>query len=535
MLSHINRNKGIKFVFILIVAAISIFCYFSLDRKENPKVLLICLDGASWNVMQPMIDNGQLPNIKQLMGRGSFGKLNTFPPLLSEVIWTSIATGKSPKLHGIGDRFMKDPQTQEFIYVTSNFRKSKTAWDILSVGSKKIGVINYPVTWPLTKINGVMISARTTEIDFIKYSDNDMSYPSFANLCSQPEFDTFKNIGPSFFADIEKDKFPEFWWQVENKDKFMFNFSKHLLKKYDFDFFCLYIQGIDIVSHRFWHYLFPKDTYSSTDDRDKYKKAIMNYYMWSDAAIGELLKLCDKDTTVIIISDHGFEAMGNDDYFFTKVDYLLEISGIKEINISGRTAILKNEPYNKTSLNKNIKITGNISPEEFVEARKKAKDTLKVIKVKENGEDLFADFQDTSDGFVIRLKRINPNSHIFVQGKEYNLSDFLTKSYSTGTHSNSASIIVSGKGILRNHLLQKATIYDITPTVLYYLGLPVSRDMTGSVLTEAFKENYLKHHPITYIDTHEDIGIQKQQKVIRRPFQEEEKIKERMRSLGYIN
>jgi len=544
--NQINPFKVIGYRKIIIYALIfwlGIVSGYLLHEYKNYKrhrceFLLIGLDGASWNVMEPLLNKGKLPNIKRLIDSGCRGNLKTFKPLASEVIWTSIATGKTPEMHGIIDRLIPDPDTGVDVPVSANLRKVRAIWNILSEYEKQVGVVNYLVTWPAEQLNGVMISGNTPDIEFIKYLSKDWSYPRFPNLCSKRKFEYFKNAGQDIFSQQERNKF-SYGWQFGKIDDFMVNFSNYLLRNQDFNFFCLYIRDIDSVSHRFWQYLFPeKYGLSNNKDTIKYKNTINKYYIWCDRAIGRILRACGKDTTVMIVSDHGFTERPRDEYWFNQVDYLLEINGIKNISRNGKIAVLKNEPADKISLTKNIKITGDLSPDEFNLIRQEAKEVLSAIKVRETGEAIFGNLRNTKHGFIVTISESdilnNAHHHIIVRNKEYELSDLLIKTNITGSHSEYGVIIFSGKNIRQNKVLPKASIYDITPTVLYYMGLPVAKDMTGRVLTEAFEDNYLKIHPVTYIDTYETAKRQELDKPIRRSPLEEERIKERMRSLGYI-
>jgi hypothetical protein len=93
---------------------------------------------------------------------------------------------------------------------------------------------------------------------------------------------------------------------------------------------------------------------------------------------------------------------------------------------------------------------------------------------------------------------------------------------------------MSGKNIRKHRQLKDAGIYDIVPTVLYMLDLPVAKDMPGKILINAIGCCRLWINPIRYIDTHERDKKQLPQKPIRSPL-DEKIIKERMRTLGYIN
>lgn len=536
--TKIFQKRMIAYILLLIIIVFFWLATHEYYRNKKNKVLLIGLDAADWNVMRPLIDNGKLPNIKRIMDQGCSGILQSIRPIISEVIWTSIATGKVTEKHGILDRLMQDQDSGIEVPVTSNLRKVKAIWDILSESNKRVGIINYMVTWPPEKVNGILISDRVVNIRDINYLSKDRSYPGFTNICSELEFNNFKKNQNDLFLNIDKDKFPYFWWQIEGIDNFMANFSKYLLKNKKFDFFCLYLEGIDIVSHNFWQFLFPKEFSVSEDDIQRYKDVIPNYYIWCDKIIGELVKYAGRDTTVIIVSDHGFMTRLKNDYLFSKVDYLLEISGIKEISKGLHIAILKNEPVDIHSFNKNIKIIGDFSVKELDDIKQEAKNVLKNIEVKETGEHIFKEFKDTNNGFIIMAPELymkeNPDYHILVNGKEYKIKDLLISHVFAGDHSMSGIIIISGKNIQRTKIIMNANVSDITPTILYYFGLPIAKDMDGKVLIEAIKEDYVKRNPIRYIDTYEIAKDRTVQKPVRSLF-DEKRIKEKMRSLGYIN
>ncbi len=535
---RITKLKHKILYLVLMIVASLLLSVCQPAKKNKPRVLLIGLDGASWNVMQPLIKEGKLPHIKELMDKGCSGAMRTFFPLQSEVIWTSIATGKTSQKHGISGLLMNDPDTGEYVPVSSNLRKAEAIWSILSENKRKVGIVNYLVTWPAEKVNGVMIAGRKVDIKDITCSAKRLSYPLFTELCSEEELEGLKGLKVSLFSEFKKEENGALCDKSQRIDNFMANFAKRLLRNPEFDFFCLYLMGTDVVSHYFWKYSFPEGFAVPQEEIQKYKDLINNYYIWCDGIIGDVLKAAGDFDLVILCSDHGFQARPEGICNFEKVDYLLEICGLNRIVRWGKEIILENKPADMNLLVKNIRIAGNLSPEEFNSVRQEAKEALREIVVKETGDHLFGDFQDTQHGFLIKVPdlyaRPNTGHHIIVRGKEYRITDIFSENLHSGDHSESAVIIVSGKNIYRNREIKSATIYDITPTILYYLGLPVAKDMDGKVLFEAIKKDYLKKNPVQYITTYEtEDKIERIEKPIRSP--DEESIKEMMRSLGYIN
>jgi predicted AlkP superfamily phosphohydrolase/phosphomutase len=524
-------RKGI-FVFVS-AAVIFVFLvsFHALNKKRN-KVILIGLDGASWKIILPMIKEGRLPNIKRLMDNGCWGKLGTITPPVSEIIWTTIATGKTPQVHGIDDNIVEDPDTGEMVPPTSNLRKAKAIWNILSDYQKKVGVVGYRVSWPAEKINGVMISDRAGVRNYLYKG---YSEPPLADLYEPMIFSSFEDdLENNPAVTVNRDK-------VYIKDIFMFNCARYLLKNQDFDFFCIYLYGIDILSHFYWRKMSPLTQGKAGGNIPEYKDVIKDTYIWCDSVIGELLRNVDKDTTVIVVSDHGFKARERieKEYIFDKIDRLFEIAGLKKIKYDSKEFNVKVTPPPAWVHKKNIEITGDFSNNEFNLVRENVKEAIRGIKVEETGRHIFKILDDTPSGFAFKINMQTIDRpkgfHILVKNQEYKMLDFMSEDPAYGEHdADDAVIIVSGKNIRRNQKLRDASVYDIAPTVLYLLDLPLAKDMPGRVLKSAIVRTYLYMNPARHINTYENNGRIISEKPVRSPL-DERIIKERMRSLGYMN
>lgn len=535
---YIRHNKSKKIILGIFSIGIIFTCLsgYSFPHRNKTKVLFIGLDGATWDIMSPLVAEGKLPNIKRLIDKGSFGNLESSRPLISEVIWTSIATGKSPDKHNIKDRFAKDPETQEFVPVTSNLRNAKAIWNILSEYKKKVGIISYLCTWPPENINGIMVSDR---IDPTNYSAKGYTFPPLETLCNKQEFENFSHIENSIFSRIKKDGSGYFDFVEEKKDNFVVNFSKYLLQKQDFDFFCLYIRGIDLLSHYFWKYTIPENSALPENDVERYKYIIKDYYIWCDKAIGEILNLADKDTVVIIASDHGFKTENTPNDFLIQLDRFLSSSGLNKAQKNSKVFSVVSEENGDFWWRKIrcLRIKGDLSSEEFEDVKKESKIILEDIRFKETGQQIFKATDDTKTGFFISVNmsviKKNLKNHILIRDKEYNISDLLMPNPLSGKHDITGIIIISGKDIKQNKKITDSTIYDITPTILYIMNLPLDTGMRGKVLVAAIANSLLEKQPIKYIQTY-DTPKKETEKPIR-SIADEEKMKELMRSLGYIN
>jgi len=103
-------------------------------------VLLVGLDGADWDLINPMIGRGELPNLARLKRQGAWARLRSNVPTLSPLLWTTVATGKAPDRHGINDFLVVDPKSGRQVPINSTFRKARALWNILSDGGAARGL-----------------------------------------------------------------------------------------------------------------------------------------------------------------------------------------------------------------------------------------------------------------------------------------------------------------------------------------------------------------------------------------------------------
>jgi len=121
------------------------------------RILLLSWDGASWDVIQPLLDRGELPHLHQLIEQGVMGHLSTLGPLAVPIVYSSVATGKNADKHGVlgTEEVCRDRTVRP---VNSLSRRAKAFWEILSQNDRRCHVVNFPATGPAEPINGVFVS-----------------------------------------------------------------------------------------------------------------------------------------------------------------------------------------------------------------------------------------------------------------------------------------------------------------------------------------------------------------------------------------
>ena len=136
--------------------------------QKPRKVLVFGMDGADWDIMQPLIDKGDMPAMARLQREGAWGPLASTIHPHSPTAWASFLTGSNPGMHGIFDFVHRKPGTYEMEIFHTKLRGGKSLWQVLSQAGVRCGVMNVPMTHPPEKVNGYFVSGAFTTNAFAK-------------------------------------------------------------------------------------------------------------------------------------------------------------------------------------------------------------------------------------------------------------------------------------------------------------------------------------------------------------------------------
>src|SRR5262245_54094121 len=150
-------------------------------RSAAPRLMLLILglDGATLDLVEPWATDGTLPNLARLMREGAWGRLASTVPAATFPSWTTFMTGVNPGRHGVFDFTRREPGAYAVRFVNATFRKAPTVWRILSSAGRRVSVLGLPGTYPPEPIHGYMISGFDTPVT----TRSDASFvhpPSFA-------------------------------------------------------------------------------------------------------------------------------------------------------------------------------------------------------------------------------------------------------------------------------------------------------------------------------------------------------------------
>jgi len=273
------------------------------ELKSKPQVIVIGLDGATLNLIEPWVKAGYLPTLARLMEQGGYSRLMSVQPVVSAAAWPTFMTGMNPGNHGVYDFVYRDPESYQLRPVTRFNIDSPSLWHTLSQQDKRVCVLNVPITYPPEKVNGIMVSGLGT--------------PDFATFTHPPEIgEELLQNGYQINRKVYKhrgneENFLEDTYRITDS---VTAASLSLLAKEPWDFFMVVYRDTDELSHGFWHHM--DSTHPEHDPllAEKYGDAILDYYRYLDRQCAELIEAAGSDMTIFIVSDHGFGPFYKDVY-----------------------------------------------------------------------------------------------------------------------------------------------------------------------------------------------------------------------------
>ena len=288
---------------------------------KDVKVLLIGLDGADWTIVDPLMAAGKMPQLARLVAGGVRSDLLSITPMLSPVIWTSIATGVEPSRHGILD-FLAPAPSGANEPVTSSARRVPAVWDMLSDAGAHVGITGWWATWPADPVTGYMVTDRVAYQLFGYSSDSrsaggktwpaglyDAVRPLIATTDAIPwsEVESYLD-GPrkrlDEFSPDERDRIGQFRTLLAAGKTYL-DVALAMRQRDAVQFESVYFEGTDTVGHLFMSFRPPQLPSVDPNGFASFRSIVDRYYENADRMLGKLLE-GREGWTVIVVSDHGF-------------------------------------------------------------------------------------------------------------------------------------------------------------------------------------------------------------------------------------
>lgn len=554
------------------------------------KVFIISLDGATFDVLRPLMQQGCMPNLQRLMNQGISAELESVIPPVTAPAWTSFMTGKTPGKHGVFGFTQFDPSDGRVKLTNSRDIRSKTLWQILSEKGKRSIVVNLPYTTPVYPINGIMVAGWDAP-------PRNFTFPDDLTAKILQRFPDYRNNFNTWLFNYMPGK------SEGNFDKLIdtlilgsqqgSQLAQQFLETESWDVFMVHFQQTDWIQHQLWGLI--EQATREASNRDTRLQRVRECYQKIDAEVGVLLeKVKQYDPMIVVLSDHGFGDYKGEiypNYYLNQWGYYFETAGAEKdtakpvremffknpllaqvykgmaaikhrfdglaefkryknfdswVDFAGdtfggrklpvdwkRTRVITGLAYECAFLYVNMigrGPTGIVRPEEYDGIVDDLIARFRQLKHPVTGKAMYPTVERGADIYPKRGKDVFLPDVVLIpeggQGLSLKVSDALPQPNAEGVHRHNGVAFLSGKNIKKFAPGLNAFLIDIAPTVLHALGLSVPADMDGRVLEEIFET------PVDLQYDQVDNAVTHER--VEYTESEAEMIEQRLRDLGYV-
>ncbi|MFY9609542.1 MAG: alkaline phosphatase family protein [Blastocatellia bacterium] len=551
------------------------------------KLLVIGLDGASFNVLDPLIEDGHLKNLARLIAGGARADLETTFPPITAVAWSSFMTGKNPGKHGIFEFVRLDHASKRQLAVNASFRQGSAIWDLLSDAGERVVVHNFPCTYPPREVNGLMIADFMTP-----RGRTDFTYPSSLLSELEERFGPYRlHLSQTYAKGNVEGVLEELFDELEYKAKV----TEYLMTRYEWDAFFQYFWGTDRIQHELWHIIDEAHPRHDPEEARRYRERVYDYFDRVDEIVGRLVELAGKDAIICVASDHGFGPA----HKYCSFNIWLLQEGFLKLKRDALTRIKRTmfnlglTPELAFKLIKKLPL-GALRPSRGVSNQPGASNLLSKLFLsfndvdwkrtaafskgnygqiyinlegrEPNGAVPASEYDSVCEAIVARLNGLKDPAtgerwadkvfrreqiyhgprvsdapdvaflprdmrYLALGNADFTSNKFMVDAFGiSGCHRMHGVLIANGGAVKSATRASTARIVDVTPTLLYLTGQPLPADMDGQVLTDMISNEYLSANPITLTsETNADPNIE-----VKFLPEENEEIIERLKRLGYI-
>lgn len=459
------------------------------------KVLVIGLDSAPPElVFETFYED--LPSLRCLMENGVYARMTSTHPPITIPAWVVMVTGKTMGKLGLYGFRHRKPGTYNDVWIAHSLAvKEKTVWDRLGEQGREVVVIGVPPTYPPKPVNGYLISCFLTPT-----TQRDYTYPK--ELKREVEELVGEYLPDVEFRTEQKDRLLKQLYEMTEK---RFRVIEYLMTRKPWDFFMFVEIGVDRIQHAFWRFFDRKHHLYQPNNR--YEDVIRDYYRFIDGKIGSLLKLLDKDTVVMVVSDHGAKRMKGAfciNEWLIRMGYLKlkkkpeRVVSLEEAEVDwSRTRVWGWGGYHaRVFFNvKGREPQGVVEPKSYESFRKRLVEEIKAVKGP-NGEhwdtkvyapeELYpqgrGDYPDLTvyfDDLSWRSAGTVGHGMLYLPENDKGPDD--------AVHSHNGIFILYDPNKKIGKRIPDITVLDVAPTILKIMDVRVPSDMEGHIIREAFE------------------------------------------------
>jgi len=490
----------------------------------NGQAILFGLDGATYTILDELVRRGVMPFLGHFIAAGTRGVLMSTTPPLTPPAWTTMVTGRTPGYHGINNFLQYEMDGSPYIRVVSARQvQCETIWAMVSRYGRRAGCLNFIAHNPAPKINGYVIpgwipwrwvkknSHPADLVDRLRAELPGFNVKELAMDFKEEQ----KAVAGATIEDYEP------WIDLHiRRERQWFNALRHLMTNEPCELVGVVFDGVDKLQHLLWHYLDPAMEPAQTSKNYLcIRELCWDYFRQLDSFLEETVRLAGPESSVFIVSDHGFTGTNEVLYINTwleQQEYLVWKEGM-EIAPEDSQELGEAVPYHVTAFDVaktrayashassngiHIPVRGKrgpegIAPEEYESFRQELIDRLLTHCVDpETGERLVKRVWTREEIFHGPMIELAPDLTLTLRDDGFFSvlrSDKVHKKRPVvmGTHHPEGVFIGLGPGIRRGVAPAPLALVDVAPTILYTLDLPIPEDLEGRVIQEIFTPAHL--------------------------------------------
>jgi predicted AlkP superfamily phosphohydrolase/phosphomutase len=522
------RITAVAVLLLVLLAGAALLWTRHSSAPSRRALVVFGIDGGEKRVLERLWAQGKLPHLREIADDGVMETLRTAYNA-SPVIWTTVATGMKPKEHGITDFVV--PTAQGDVPVSSDLRKVPALWNMLTRVGRRVAVLGWWGSWPAEEVNGYVVTDRALlNLDRRVYPASYL--PEFLRLARAAERE------PSLFRADDL---------AQSRDRALARAAAQLAGK-NLDLLLMYFRSTDVVSHAAWKCYEP-EAFPGADPvgLEACRGRVEQVYEAVDEAIGRILDEAPNDVNVVVLSDHGFHAARREEVrVMLDMDAVLERLGYLARRKGGVDfAVTRVYTYSSADFRRAKRLRfamagrepgGRVLAADRAGIRQRLAEDLAGVTYA-GGSPVFymrePKAREIAQGtdLVVGVSVEGATPVLLIRGQPFagavRKISRLSGMHTENTH---GIFLASGPDIDPDARIAGIHVHDITPTLLYGLGLPVAENFAGRAWQELFTERFRRSHPLRTIRSW---GVRRGTKA--RTSSADGELVDELRGLGYIN
>jgi predicted AlkP superfamily phosphohydrolase/phosphomutase len=530
------------------------------------KTVLIGLDGATFILLDPLIAEGVMPTLGELISRGARAPLRSTIHPLTPPAWTALMTGRTPGNHGVFDfiRLDRNADTPSYTLATAADVQCETIWSMASRQGRRVICLNFPLMFPAPKLDGIIIPGYVPW-SYLPRAVHPKGLYKRLKQCqgfNPRELSTDWQHERKAVQGLAENQLEDWVRFHIVRERRWCEILMYLMREEPCPLTAVLFDGVDRIQHLCYHLidLATAGEYTSAGARTTHQLCLQ-YYRELDEHIARILDLAGEDAYIVLASDHGFtragdkifyantwleqngylrwhEAVPLDDQARLALDDNTESSSL--LDWTGTSAFALSSSSNAIHIRRaDGPGQPGVAPEQYLAFRDSLRKSLLQLKDPDTGLPVVSRVLTREEAFPGPHMEQAPDLTLALHDLSFlsvlRADDSLKLRVAPyGTHHPDGVFIAMGPGIEPGAAADSLSICDVAPTILYSLGLPVPQEMEGDLPSSIFEPAYLKNRPVvraTAGDSSEKGATAHDEQL---PPEAEAQIRERLKALGYL-